>query len=70
MSVWGEENTDGHDDDNEDLLDNEDLQALEETIEGPERRGSEVRLRRSEAEDTVARYTPIPSRFRPLSCCT
>ncbi len=69
MSVWGKENTDGHDDDNEDLLDNEDLQALEETIQGPERRGSEVRLRRSKAED-VARYDPIPGRFRPLSCCT
>ena len=70
MSVWREDNTDGLDDDKEDLLDHEDLQALDETIEGPERRVSEVRLRRSEAEDKVARYYPIPGRYRPLSCCT
>ena len=70
MSSWAEDNTDGLNDDNEDLLDNEELQALEETIEGPERRGSEVRLRRSEAEDKVERYYPIPGHFRPLSCCS
>ena len=63
MSSWAEDNTDGLNDDNEDLLDNEELQALEETIEGPEQRGSEVRLRRSEAEDKVARY------YRIGQCC-